>query len=243
MAQTLFRPITPFFSTLLPCILMFFIGKKLEKVRILGLTGGIATGKSTLVRLIKANLNTEVIDCDEISRRLSDKGRPGYKFILGMLGDRAEEFLHPLTREIEREKFSDFIFRNPELRKQLTKGLGKFIFAEILKTVISNIFHNRHLMVIDAPVLFETKILVHVCYPIVVVGCPEVIQVQRLTARNGYTEEEAKLRIQSQMPLAAKKKRAQIYIENTESEEKLLSLFISKTLKYIDKKKVDSMHP
>ena len=72
-------------------------------MRIFGLTGGIATGKSTLVRLVKANLdNVTIIDCDEISRKLSEKGKAGYKLIINLLGDRSEEYLNRLTREIER---------------------------------------------------------------------------------------------------------------------------------------------
>ncbi len=65
----------PFFAVLLPCILGLIITLKFEKVRILGITGGIATGKSTLTRLIKDNFkNIDIIDCDDISRKLRRKG-------------------------------------------------------------------------------------------------------------------------------------------------------------------------
>ena len=79
------------------------MSQRFETVRIFGLTGGIATGKSTLVRLVKANLDSvTIIDCDEISRKLSEKDKAGYKLILNLLGDRSEEYLNRLTREIER---------------------------------------------------------------------------------------------------------------------------------------------
>lgn len=66
---------------------MYLIGRKLKTIRIFGLTGGIATGKSTLVRMMEKNLaKLVIIDCDKITRELSDKGRPGYNLIIKMLG-------------------------------------------------------------------------------------------------------------------------------------------------------------
>ncbi len=71
----------------------------MEKVRVFGITGSIATGKSTLTKLIKNNFKEiNLIDCDEISRNLRKRGQPGYKLLIGMLGERAEEYLNPLTR-------------------------------------------------------------------------------------------------------------------------------------------------
>lgn len=238
LAQFVFRSISPFFSTLLPAIIIFLMSRRLENVRILGLTGGISTGKSTLVRLIKANLNNvTIIDCDEISRKLSEKGQSGYSLIVSLLGDRAEEYLNPLTREIEREKFSHFVFRNGEFRKKLTAKMGQLIFREIVKQVLSNIWHKRNLMMIDAPILYETKVLEHVCYPVVVVGCPEDEQVRRLMKRNEYTEEQARDRIKTQMALGEKKRRCQVYVENNSTEEELLSRFLTKITKYVDKRR------
>jgi dephospho-CoA kinase len=80
---------------LLPCLIIYFLGKKLQTVRIIGLTGGIACGKSTLVHKMTESLNDEihVIDCDRINRGLSAQGNPGYNLILSMLGDLKGEYL------------------------------------------------------------------------------------------------------------------------------------------------------
>lgn len=80
---------------LLPCLTIYFLGRKLQTVRIMGLTGGIASGKSTLVQKMKENLNDEiyVIDCDAINKELSAKGNPGFQLILSMLADKKGEFL------------------------------------------------------------------------------------------------------------------------------------------------------
>lgn len=91
MANFLFKGIPPMISLLLPCVISLVITMKFEKVRILGITGSIATGKSTLTRLIRDNYkDMDIIDCDEISRKLRKKGEPGYKLILSLLGNSAE---------------------------------------------------------------------------------------------------------------------------------------------------------
>lgn len=122
--------------------------------------------------------------------------------------------MNPKNKEIYRDKFSKFVFENPDFRKKLTREMGKHIMWEIFKSIIVNIFQKKYMMVIDAPILYETKILEHVCYPIIVVGCSEQSQMERLEKRNGYSKEEAQNRIQSQMPLSEKKQKCQIYLEN-----------------------------
>ena len=69
MAKLVFTRIDPLFSTLLPCVMIFLVGLRMKKIRIFGLTGGIACGKSTLVKLMEQNLGDElaIIDCDKIN--------------------------------------------------------------------------------------------------------------------------------------------------------------------------------
>ena len=84
------------------------------------------------------------------------------------------------------------MFNNADFRKQLTLGMGKLIMKEIGKQILSNIWNKKTLMMIDAPILYETKVLEYVCYPVVVVGCAESEQITRLQKRNQYTAEQAK---------------------------------------------------
>jgi dephospho-CoA kinase len=65
--------------------------------------------------------------------------------------------------------------------------MGKLILYRIFGRVFKNILTGKNVMMIDAPLLYETKILEHLCYPVVVVGCSEAKQIQRLTSRDGYT--------------------------------------------------------
>lgn len=72
---------------------------------------------------------------------------------------------------------------------------------KIIKEIYGCVVGKKKLVMIDAPILFETKFLEYICFPIIVVGCPTEIQVQRLMSTRGMTEDEAKARINSQMPL------------------------------------------
>lgn len=103
-AKFLFVRVNSFITTLVPCLLIYFVGKQIQKVRIFGLTGGIASGKSTLVNMMADSLHDQlhVIDCDKINRELSQKGNAGYNLILSLLGDKKEEYLMPSSKEINR---------------------------------------------------------------------------------------------------------------------------------------------
>jgi dephospho-CoA kinase len=67
--------------------------------------------------------------------------------------------------------------------------MGKYICFEVLKQIVANIYHKKYIMLIDAPLLYETRALEYLCFPVVVVGCPESVQIQRLAKRNNYSEE------------------------------------------------------
>ena len=96
--------------------------------------------------------------------------------------------------------------------KRLGKKVGFYIFLEIFKQIVSHAFSSKKLILIDAPILYETKVLTHICFPIIVVGCSESTQIKRMMEDRKMSEEEAKLRIQSQMPLSLKKKLSDVWI-------------------------------
>jgi dephospho-CoA kinase len=101
------------------------------------------------------SLNDEiyVIDCDRINKELSAKGNPGHDLILSMLADRKAEFLSP-SGEINREKFSDFVFKNPDFRRKLTIRMGRKIMWRIISEIYGCVVGRRKLVMIDAPILF-----------------------------------------------------------------------------------------
>ena len=87
VAKFVFREVTPLLTTLMPCLAIYFLGEKMKKLRIFGLTGGIACGKSTLVKKMEEHLSSEffIIDCDKINHQLSYKGEKGYDLVLKLL--------------------------------------------------------------------------------------------------------------------------------------------------------------
>lgn len=107
MAKFVFDRINPLFTTLAPCIMIYFLGQRMKKIRIFGLTGGIACGKSTLVRMMQDNIGSElaIIDCDLITAELREKGRAGYRLILSLLkeeGENEKKYLSEYSEEIKR---------------------------------------------------------------------------------------------------------------------------------------------
>ena len=70
--------------------------------------------------------------------------------------------------------------------------------------MVSNAYQKKKLILIDAPTLYETKVLTHICFPIIVVGCEEETQVTRMMDNRKLSEEQARLRISKQMPLSLK---------------------------------------
>lgn len=95
----MFRTISPFFTTILICVFIFFAVKRLENVRIFGLTGGTATGKSTLIKMISKNLKPlHVIDTQKILEDELKKGKKGYNIVVSLFENKVEQFLDLETR-------------------------------------------------------------------------------------------------------------------------------------------------
>ena len=84
---------------------------------------------------------------------------------------------------------SQYTFEHPQFLKKLASKVGKYIFLEIFKQVLSNAFSRKKLILIDAPTLYETKVLTHLCFPIIVVGSKEETQVKRMVESRSMTEE------------------------------------------------------
>lgn len=141
-------------TTALPILTMYLISRFYGDVVIMGLTGGIACGKSTLVDGIKKKFDIKIIDCDEISRKVSLPGQSGYKFILSMLGDQKDQYVDRATGMIKRDKLGELTFNNREFRNKLTKGLGKYIFLDLIKTLLKEVLSGSKFILIDAPILF-----------------------------------------------------------------------------------------
>ena len=171
----------------------------------IALTGGIATGKSTVASLLALN-GMRVIDADSISHEILDASTSWVKENFG------EEYVS--NSKVDRAKLGSLVFSNVESKKKLEEFLHPKIRAEIeLRSIKQDKFKFPYL--IDIPLFFENA-----AYDIkesVVVYTPGDIQLERFMKRNGYSEEESLNRINSQMPIDEKKKRATWVIDNSKN--------------------------
>ncbi len=172
----------------------------------IALTGGIATGKSTVASLMALN-GMRVIDADTISHEILDASSEWVKENFG------QEFVMS-SQKVDRTKLGGLVFSNVEAKKKLESYLHPKIRDEIKKrSEKQDSFSFPYL--IDIPLFFENK-----NYDIkesVVVYTPKEIQLERFMKRNGYSKEESLKRIASQMPIDEKKEHATWVIDNSKN--------------------------
>lgn len=180
-------------------------------LRKVGLTGGIACGKSTVAEMLSQK-GALVINADEIARKVVEPGQPAWEYIVNWLGEDI------LTEEgiIDRQKLGSLVFNDKNLRRKLNEITHPFVNELIFKE--SELLCNKYphkIQIVDIPLLFETgKEKSFDC--IIVVASNEEIQLKRLIQRDGLSREEAEKRIRSQMPLEHKIKSANYVIYNND---------------------------
>ena len=176
----------------------------------IGLTGSIATGKSTVTNMLK-ELGAFVIDCDKTARDVVAPGTRGLAKIEEAFGKEAiaaDGFM-------DRVYIGDLVFRNPEMKKRLENILFPLIFEALDEELLRLEREGATPVVfLDMPLLYEVKYDSYVD-EVWLVYVPFEVQLSRLMKRNGYTKEEALLRIHSQISVDKKKSLAQQVIDNS----------------------------
>ena len=199
---------------------------------IIGLTGGIATGKSTAAEYLEKK-GAKIIDADQISHEISQKGEKGWELVVDEFG---QEILRE-DGEFDREKLGEIVFSDFQKRKKLESLLHPLIIYE-MKEQAHQYLENEEIVVFMAPLLYEAG-LARFCDQVWVVSSSEEKQVKRLEKRNNFNREEALKRIKSQMSLSEKENKADIIIENDSTIKALkskLDLYWEKILKGVDTK-------
>lgn len=175
---------------------------------IIGLTGSIATGKSTVAKMLK-ELHLPIVDADVVAREVVEPGTETLQKI-------AEAFGQDVIREdgtMDREKVGSIIFHQPEKRQILNSIIHPAIREEMLRQRDAYIENGSLHVVMDIPLLFESK-LQHFVEKVLVVAVSEETQLVRLMERNGFSEEEARARIATQLPIQVKIEGADAVIYN-----------------------------
>lgn len=183
---------------------------------ILGITGSIATGKSTVSTFLQSTRSWPLIDTDILAKETMIFGSATYKKVNKHFGDE----IMKKDGSIDRDALGKLIFSNTDAREKL----NKIVHPEVLKKTILRIFKawiiGESVIIVDVPLLFESG-FDYLCGKIICVACQENTQIQRLQNRNGYTKEDAKKRIRSQMPLDQKNQLADIVVWNDGSKKDL----------------------
>ena len=180
-----------------------------------GLTGGIATGKSTVAGMLKS-AGAVIVDADTIARGVVKKGLPAWEKIVNHFG---REVLLP-DGELNRAHLGNIIFNNPVEKENLNQMVHPFVFGEIDNQMEQIEKTDPDAVVIqDIPLLMELK-LQDQMPEVILVYIPEHLQIERLMARDGLSEMDALSRIRSQMPIEAKKTLATIVIDNSSTLER-----------------------
>lgn len=190
----------------------------------IGLTGSIATGKSTVTNMLK-ELGAFVIDCDKTARDVVAPGTRSLAKIEAAFGKDAVA----ADGSMDRVYIGDLVFRNPEMKKRLENILFPLIFEALDEELLRLEREGATPVVfLDMPLLYEVKYDSYVD-EVWLVYVPFEVQLSRLMKRNGYTKEEALLRIHSQISVDKKKSLAQQVIDNSgtleDTKEQVRSLW------------------
>jgi len=181
---------------------------------IVGLTGGIASGKSLVAKVFQ-DLGAHIIDADKIVHELLEPGQQAWEEVVKYFGP---EIVFP-DKTIDRRKLGEIVFNDAEKRAWLNQCIHPKVFAVYTARVKHLCARALHaIIVLDAALLIETGYHKKMDR-IVVVYADQEQQMERLTSRERFSREQALVRIRSQMPLSEKRKQADYVIENTGTRE------------------------
>lgn len=190
---------------------------------VIGLTGGIASGKSTVANMIK-DAGIALIDADIYARQVVEPGEAAYEQIVAHFGD---EILHT-DGTIDRKHLGSIVFNDERERNVLNRIVHPAVREKMDEQKRAYEKEGHEAVVLDIPLLFEGK-RTDTVDKTLLVYVDEETQLKRLMARDGSTEKEALSRIRSQMPLAEKVPRADAVIDNNgttaETRDQLFAIF------------------
>ncbi|NWF56237.1 MAG: dephospho-CoA kinase [Syntrophaceae bacterium] len=190
--------------------------KQLEELRgrdhriLLGVTGGIASGKSTVARMLE-ELGAPIIDFDLLSRLVVEPGKPAWKDIVSYFG---EQVLLP-DKNLDRKKLSEIVFRDMEKRKKLEGFTHPRIHEEFVRRVGEFTAENPGAVIqVVVPLLIEAN-LQYLFHKLLLVYIPQEMQVQRLMDRDRISREMALSILKAQLPIDEKRSYADYIIDNS----------------------------
>ncbi|WP_154837462.1 dephospho-CoA kinase [Staphylococcus sp. Marseille-Q1834] len=175
--------------------------------KVIGLTGGIATGKSTVSELLTA-YGFKIVDADIAARKAVAKGSKGLEQVRAQFGEEA------ITEEgeMDRKYMGELVFNHPEKRLELNKIVHPIV-REIMEEEKHEYLQQGHNVIMDIPLLYEND-LQDTVDEVWLVYTSESVQIDRLMERNNLTAEDAKARVYSQISIDKKSRMADHVIDN-----------------------------
>ncbi|HIH0127966.1 TPA: dephospho-CoA kinase [Staphylococcus aureus] len=175
--------------------------------KVIGLTGGIASGKSTVSELLSV-FGFKVVDADKAAREAVKKGSKGLAQVREVFGDEAIDE----NGEMNRRYMGDLVFNHPEKRLELNAIIHPIV-RDIMEEEKQEYLKQGYNVIMDIPLLFENE-LENTVDEVWVVYTSESIQMDRLMQRNNLSLEDAKARVYSQISIDKKSRMADLVIDN-----------------------------
>ena len=181
----------------------------------IGLTGGIATGKTTVADMF-SNLGIEIIDTDEIAKEVVQPGEPALKLIIDSFG---KDIIEKKSKKLDRRKLRKIIFENNEYKKKLESILHPIIRKKTLDLLLE--IKSKYVIIV-VPLLIETGFIEIVDY-VIVVDCPKKTQLQRLLERDKISKKDGENIIKNQINRKDRLKKADIVIDTSKDIKSVIN--------------------
>lgn len=181
----------------------------------IGLTGGVATGKSTVSGLLQ-DQGLAVIDADVLAHEALQPGTESYEQIVRTFG---QGVLNP-DGSIQRSALASQIFSNEQKKLQLEGITHPYVQKRVQELKESFRQQGHQIVIYDVPLLFEKNLQSQFDF-VIVVTCSEALQIQRMKSRNRWSDEEIRQRLANQMPMFQKELQADFVIRNEGTKEEL----------------------
>ena len=198
--------------------------KQVEEIRgrdnrlLLGVTGGIASGKTTVARMLE-ELGAPMIDFDGLSRLVVEPGKPAWNDIAAYFGEQV--LLEDKT--LDRKKLAEIVFRDPEKRKKLEGFTHPRIYEEFFRLVKEFAQKDPKVIIqVIIPLLIEAN-LQYLFHKLLLVYVPPEVQIHRLMERDHISREMAENILAAQLPIDGKKAYADFIVDNSRSLEETKS--------------------
>ena len=181
----------------------------------IGLTGGIATGKTTVADIF-SSLGVEIIDTDEIAKDVVKPGKPTLQLIIDSFG---EDIIEKESKKLDRKKLRKLIFENNEYKKNLESILHPIIRQKTLDRILK--IKSKYVIIV-VPLLIETGFIEIVDY-VIVVDCPKEIQLKRLLERDQISKKDGENIIKNQINREDRLKKADTVIDTSKDIKSIIN--------------------